>query len=67
LYDWTGSELVLDVGEWLLRVVHPWNAILFGLLAVNSYMQLRALGPPPPPWQSDPDWWKKGHRDPWNP
>ena len=74
LFEWTKSRLVLDAGFWLLRVVHPVNAILFGLLGVMAYLQLKALsgggGPgwrPPErrePWQMDPDYWKTG-RSPW--
>jgi stage IV sporulation protein FB len=76
IYRWTESTTLLEAGLWVLRIVHPVNAVLFGLLAALSYLQLRQLGggggpgcgPPQPrqPWQSDPDWWKKGRRSPWD-
>jgi hypothetical protein len=68
--------LLLDALGWLLQVVHPYNALLFGILAVLSILQLRMMnqgggpgwGPPQPrqPWESDPDFWKKGKNNPWS-
>src|SRR5262245_46870554 len=43
LYEWTESYLLVDAVAWMFGIVHPWNALLFGLLAVMSYLELRSL------------------------